>query len=604
MSLKIKILLGYGVAFALMGLVVLWAVLHLVSLGRATNAILRENYRSILAAENMVDTLERQDSGILLILLGNRDEGSQLFQRNAGEFRRWLAQAKGNITIEGEREIVQGIETLFEAYQVKVQTLRQGAYKPSLDQYQDNLAPLFAEVRNLCIRLRQLNEATMYNASLQAEEVASRAIWSTIWVAGVALVAALVFSLILAERIVRPLRRFMEASRQISQGDYGGLVPVETRDELGHLAREFNLMTQQLYRYNAMNVEQIIAERNKSKAVLASIDDGLLVFNTQMQVLSVNPAARRLLHLQDELASPLPCEALLPDAELCERIRQTVVQGHPPAIPEEQRIFALADGAATHHFLYSITVIPGSLSAISGIVLTLKDVTRLREVERLKTEFVMAASHELRNPLTSLGMSIDLLMEQAASHLPPKQRDLLVAAQEEVNRMKALVAELLDLSRVESGMIELEFTAASLPELLRHVQEVFRNQLGLKQVDLTLDVKPDLPLVRLDVTQITWVLSNLVSNALRYVAKGGHIALQAHALGRLVKVSVKDDGPGIPQEYQSKIFQKFVQIQGREPGGTGLGLAICKGIVRAHGGSIWVESLPGQGSEFIFTLPL
>jgi NtrC-family two-component system sensor histidine kinase KinB len=114
----------------------------------------------------------------------------------------------------------------------------------------------------------------------------------------------------------------------------------------------------------------------------------------------------------------------------------------------------------------------------------------------------------------------------------------------------------------------------------------------------------DLSRIRVDANKITWVLTNLVSNALRYVRKGGHIQLMAHRIGPNVHLSVRDDGPGIPSEYQSKIFEKFVQMNGRDAGGTGLGLAICKEIVRAHGGAIWVESPSGQGSTFTFTLPV
>jgi NtrC-family two-component system sensor histidine kinase KinB len=126
----------------------------------------------------------------------------------------------------------------------------------------------------------------------------------------------------------------------------------------------------------------------------------------------------------------------------------------------------------------------------------------------------------------------------------------------------------------------------------------------MKQVKLTIGPAGDLPEVRADANKATWVLTNLVSNALRYVNQDGQIQMTAKKIGPHVHLSVRDNGPGIPAEYQSKIFQKFVQVKGRQPGGTGLGLAICKEIVRAHGGAIWVESSPGQGSTFTFTLPV
>ncbi|MCK9293968.1 MAG: cell wall metabolism sensor histidine kinase WalK [Desulfobulbaceae bacterium] len=607
MTLKKKILIGYGVAFALMGLVVAWAVSNLVSLGRASGAILSENYRSILAAENMVDALERQDSGILLLFLGEREKGASQFRENEAVFLEWLARARDNITIAGEGERIRSIEDDYATYRRHFSALTDlsDPARPALgpSAYQETVYPLFARVREACISLRQLNEDTMYAASLKAGTVASRAIWSTTLVAAAASLVALFFSLFLAERIVRPIRRFMEASRQISSGDYAVQVPVETGDELGSLAGEFNQMATQLGRYHEMNIEQIIAEKNKGEAILASIEDALVVFDTRLRVTGINPAARRMLDLTTPDTSSLQCADIIPDATVCDLIRNTVESGIHPALPDEQRIIVFPDGERRRHYLFSVTAIRGRDRNLSGIVLLLRDVTRLKEVEQLKSEFIMAASHELRTPLTSLGMSVDLLLEHAAPALPEKDRELLQAAHEEVHRMKALVSDLLDLSRIEAGRIEMEFAELEVPALFDHVQKIFKSQADMKGVALTAETAGDLPKVRADANKITWVLTNLISNALRYVNRDGHIKLLAHRIGPLVHLSVGDDGPGIPLAYQARIFQKFVQVKGREADGTGLGLAICKEIVRAHGGSIWVESSPGLGSTFTFTLP-
>ena len=608
MTLKKKILTGYGVAFVLMGLVVVWAVTNLVSLGKATEAILSENYRSIIAAENMVDALERQDSGILLIFLNETEKGISQFRENETIFLEWLARAKDNITIKGESELVLSIETRYATYRLNYLTLTDlhDGNRSVLHtaNYRQVFFPLFSKVREVCIELRNLNEETMYTASIQAGHVAKRAIWSTIIVAASALTAALIFSLFLAERIVRPIRRFMEASRKISMGDYSVQVPVETGDELGRMAEEFNRMATQLNRYNEINIEQIISEKNKGEAILSSIDDGLVVFDTQLKATGINPAARRLLNLGMAESSTLSCADIFHDTKVCGFIGKAVDTGTPFSVPDEQRIITFTQGDQIRHYLFSVTAIRKTDHNLSGIVLLLRDVTRLKEVERLKSEFITAASHELRTPLTSLGMSVDLLMEHAAPGLPEKDRELLQAAQEEVHRMKALVSDLLDLSKIETGRIDLEFDNVPVSTLFDHVKAVFKSQAEINGVELTLEENGDLPVVRADANKITWVLSNLTSNALRYVGKGGHIDLKAQSVGSQAHLSVRDDGPGIPAEYQSKIFQKFVQVKGQEARGTGLGLAICKEIVRAHGGTIWVESSPGEGSTFTFTLPM
>ncbi|MCF8026303.1 MAG: HAMP domain-containing protein [Desulfobacteraceae bacterium] len=612
MTLKKKILVGYGVAFTLLALVVAWSVAHLVSLGKATDAILNENYRSILAAENMVDALERQDSGILLMFLGDTEKGAAQFRKNEAVFIKWLARAKDNITIDGEATLLSDIEGNYEEYRKRFFTLagkssqieRQASSKSLSVEYAQTIQPLFSKVRNDCIGLRNLNEETMYAASVNAGQVAQRAIWSTVMVASAALIVAFVFSLFLAERIARPIRRFMEASRKISSGDYGVRVPVETNDELGHLAREFNEMAARLGQYNEMNIDQVLSEKNKGEAILSSIEDGLIVFDTSLFVTSINPPARHMLGLGFGEAAPMQCADILPEPHICNLIQQTVETGRQPDIPDEQRVLPISEGEDSRHYLFTITPIRGRDHSLSGIVMLLKDVTRLKEVERVKNEFVMAASHELRTPLTSLGMSIDLLMEHAVPSLAEKHLELLQAASEEVHRMKALVNDLLDLSKIEAGKIEMEFESVSVASLFKHVHAVFKSQAEMEAIELTSELAPDLPKIHADANKITWVLSNLVSNALRHTERGGHIHLMASRFGQHVHLSVADDGPGIAPEYQSKIFEKFVQVKERENSGTGLGLAICKEIVRAHGGTIWVESAVGQGSTFTFTLPV
>ncbi|MBN1931510.1 MAG: HAMP domain-containing protein [Desulfobacterales bacterium] len=608
MTLKKKIFIGYGVAFILMGLVVAWAVTNLIALGKASEAILSENYRSILAAENMVDALERQDSAILLIYLGDVNKGTDQFRENEAVFLEWLARAKDNITIQGEAKLVQAIESDYAAYRRQFFTwidFHDIARRPSpYSSYQESIYPLFAKVRDVCIGLRCLNEETMYTASVKAANVAKHAIWSTSLVAAAALIVALIFSLFLAERIVGPIRRFMEASRKISSGDYAVQVPVETEDELGCLASEFNQMATQLLRYHEMNIEQIISEKNKGEAILSSIEDGLVVFDTQLKITGINPAARQMLGLASAETSSLLCTEIIPDPAVCDLIKNTIETGASPKLPEEQRIIVLSEDERQRHYLFSVTAIRGRDHNLSGIVLLLRDITRLKEVEKLKSEFVMAASHELRTPLTSLGMSVDLLLEHAAQALPEKDRGLLQAAHEGVHRINALVNDLLDLSKIEAGRIEMEFEKVEVSNLFDHVRIIFKSQLDMKETTLTYKVDDNLPKVRADANKITWVLTNLISNALRYVQKGGHIILAAERIGPHIHLSVHDDGLGIPQEYQTRIFHKFVQVKGQEAGGTGLGLAICKEIVRAHGGTIWVESSPGKGSTFIFTLPI
>jgi NtrC-family two-component system sensor histidine kinase KinB len=610
MHLKTKILIGFGFAFSLMGVVATWAIINLWSLGKTTDEILRDYYRSILAVEHMVDALGRLDSGVLLMLMGDMEKGTAQYQENDVLFWRWLGRSRDSIAVEGEREAIHTIEAVYGQYNSKIKELYDFEGKEwvslplSLKTYKESILPVFSKVKDTCLELRTMNEKTMYSASEKARQDARYAIWSTIVVASIASVIALFFSLVFAEKLGLPLRRFVEAAKKISTGEFSIQLSVETKDELGELAVEFNRMTAELRRYHVMNVDRIVAEKIKGEAILASIEDGLVVFDTDSKVTGINPAGCKMLNVEFNEQGDLYCEQILPMGCICEIVEETLRTGIQPDIPDDRRVFTLENEDGARHYLFTATAIGRRDNNLSGVVLLFKDITQLREVERLKSEFVMAASHELRTPLTSLGMGIDLLIEHAVQFLPEREKELLYAAYDEVHRMKDMVHDLLDLSKIETGRIDLEFEKTPVATLFEHVRDIFKGQVSMKHINLTIDDTEFMPLVRADTNKIVWVLSNLISNALRYVEEGGHIRLSATKQGADVNIAVHDDGAGIPQEWQTKIFQKFVRVNKQEGGRTGLGLAICKEIIRAHGGTIWVESNVGRGSTFTFTLPV
>ncbi len=279
--------------------------------------------------------------------------------------------------------------------------------------------------------------------------------------------------------------------------------------------------------------------------------------------------------------------------------------GQSPQLAEAASTLAVVHGDQTAYYRFAITPVKTEQGQMLGVVLLLQDVTKLTELDRLKSEFVMTASHELRTPLTSIAMSIDLLMEGASPKLTGTEQELLRAAQEDVQRLRKLVNNLLDLSKIEAGRVELEFEPVDVSLLTGHAMATLAGQAEEKGIELSQHLPDQLAQIKADPNKITWVLTNLIANALRYTGPGGHICVSAEQIGDFVYLSVSDDGAGIPFEYQSKIFDKFVQVKNDQAvGGSGLGLAICKEIVKAHGGAIWVESIPEQGSTFTFTIPV
>jgi NtrC-family two-component system sensor histidine kinase KinB len=607
-TLRKKIFIGYGITLVLMVLVLVWAFFNLWSLGQASDAILKENYKSILAAENMVYAIERQDSALLLMFLGYQEQGWNQFRENESVFFQWLGRAKDNITVEGEDKVVNMIETEYSKYLDHVSELRPisvaGPRKTGAF-YHETILPSFLSVRDTCIRLREINQENMFKISDRAHFIAKRAIWSMAIIGMVAIAIGLGFSLVLSNLLVKPVREMVDATQKIAEGNYEIEISTRSEDELGRLTDEFNSMAKKLKGFHDLNIEQIIAEKGKSEAIIRSIDDGIILVDAEFKVTGMNPMARRILDLPPDSPQNRHFLEVLESEQLFNYIKESMESGKPPSIEEKQNLFTVEKEGTRRHYQFSITPVRGKKGVLIGVVLLLRDVTRLAELDRLKSEFVMTASHELRTPLTSIGMSIDLLLEGATKKLNEKEQQLLSAAHEEVQRLKAFVSNLLDLSKIEAGKMEMELSSISIRVLFEKAATVFNAQKEEKAVDLSFSVPEELPNVRGDDNKITWVLTNLISNALRYTPSGGHINLSAESFGSSVQISVSDDGPGIPYEYQSKIFDKFVQVKSdKAVGGSGLGLAICKEIVRAHGGTIWVDSVPGSGSRFTFTLPI
>lgn len=606
--LRTRVLRGFGLALALVLLVLVGAVLNLVVLGRAGNAILRENYRSILAAGSMIEALERQDSATLLLMLGHEAEALQQFRENEGQFFQWLARAKDNITVEGEGGVVQAIEDGYSDYLLNFATL-QGLCATDMSRaglfYQQTVLPSFTRVRDAGIRLREINEQVMLGASRRAESIARTAIASTVGIGLVAILVGIGFSLLLTRRLVRPIRELMVVTEALAKGDYAARVPQGDTDEFVRLGAGFNAMAGKLGEYHRLNVERIVAETRKSEAVLRSIDDGIVAVDAALVITDMNPTAVRMLGVDPARSEGRHFLEVIRNQSLFEFVKAAVESGTAPSVDGGSNILTVGEGEGARYYMFAVTPVVSRDGARLGVVVVLRDVTRLREMDRLKSEFLMTASHELRTPLQSLGMSIDLLEETASDRLTEREKQLLGAAHEEVQRLRSLVTDLLDLSKIEAGKVQMDLAPTPARLLVDKALSVFRAQAETQKVTLSSAVPDGLPDALADANKITWVLTNLIANALRYVSAGGHIRVSAEQAGGWVHFSVADDGEGIPEEYLSRIFDKFVQVEGeRATGGTGLGLAICREIVRAHRGTIWAQSAPAKGSVFTFALPV
>lgn len=605
MRLRIKILGGYCLILILLMIVWAVAVASLYHLGRAGEAILQENQLSVQAAENMINHLERQDSAALLFLLGDRQNSLAQLRDNQVGFVQWLGRARDNLTEPDEDQVIGAIDRGYRDFMTHFQTLVAADFavgEQGLIHYRQQLYPAFIQVREACLSLREMNQRAMEKASRHAHQLSVRTIWSMTLVGLVSGAVGLFLSIILSGILLRPLAAMTRVTEQLADGQYDVLLDVSSGDELGLLASQIVTMSHKLKAFHELNVGRLIAEKRRGEAILRSIGDALIVVDEESRITALNPAAGRLLDVGLSESQGHSVSELLPQAKLVEIIHQTAESGEPPNLPLEDTEIVFDRGDLRQYFRFSVTPVrsEGGKQLLGAVVL-LQDITRLKELERRKSEFVLAASHELKTPLTGLAMSISLLQE-LDDPMSEKARELLTVAQEETARLRGLVSELLDLSRLESGQVEMEITSVDVAYLFEKTLAAFRAQAEAQDIDLTAQIKPGTPDVFADPTKIAWVVSNLISNALRYTPPGGHIRVIANGTSERVYLSVKDDGAGIPAAYRSRIFDKFVQVKGDGKAGSGLGLAICKEIVKAHGGSLWVESSVGQGSTFTFVL--
>ena len=612
MKLKTKILASYGVGLTLIVLVGLWGLVNLWRLGRAGDAILRENYRSIRAAEGMLDALERQDSATLLLLLEDEQEGTRLFQDNEIEFLQWLARAKDNVTIDGEAELLEALETRYRDYLLDVTQL-QGQLNdaaPPFGFYQAEVQPEFQAVRQASVDLRNLNQQTMEAASESAQRTSQRAIASMVAAGSSAAALGLALSLVLAKALTRPVEQMAQATEQLTHGDYDVKLDVTSRDELGQLAQNFTVMSRKLKAFHELNVGKLVAEKRRSEAIIDSLTDGLVLVDGDFHILAINPTAARLFKTTPGAAVGQHCLEVMDNRKLYGQIQAIATEATTPDDVEEPDCDNLltVEGDPPQYYRYDITPVKTERGKLLGVVVLLQNITTLKEMDQLKSQFVATASHELRTPLTGMAMSINLLMESAQQKLSESEQELLSVAQEDIERLQGLVNDLLDLSKIESGRIEMERIPTEPVWLAEKVASMLSVQAQDADLDLRVQVSPELPPVLADPNKIVWVLTNLVANALRYADTTISISAEVRGnkpQGRQMQWAVTDDGPGIDVAHQAKIFDKFVQVEtAQDAGGSGLGLAICKEVVRAHGGNIWLESTPGEGCTFLFTLPV
>jgi signal transduction histidine kinase/HAMP domain-containing protein len=600
LGIRQKLSLGFGGLLALIVIIGLESVSLLSELGGSIDVILRENYRSVIASQEMKEALERMDSGILFTLLGYQKEGLDLITENKTVFLKAMKSELENITIPGEQEKAIHIQSLFNQYEETIESVTQSElpHKVRMEAYFQKVLPLFQSIKTTADEILNMNQQNMSDANQEArvKSQAARQRMSILLVVGVLL--AVLFMLLTEKWILRPLAGLTLSAQEIKSGNLDLYILSRSRDEIGTLAQAFNEMAAGLRESRRVDRANWSHMKRSTELAFKVLPEAVAIVDKEGVIQIVSDTA-------SEVFGMLPMEKINNPIfrGMVELFNEAISTGRPAELNKEQYLIQRFVNGKEFYFRPKVVPVLDNYRHPTGVIILLTDVTLEREQNEIKRGVVSTVSHQLKTPLTSIRMSLHLLLEEKLGPLSEKQLELLIAAREESDRLHTILERLLNISRIESGKTNMELKSVRPHELVFESIEPFRSAAVDRGLTLEIQLPNDLPEVSADPVMVSQVFANLVSNALKYTGPGGLIRAIAQTTDDFVQFSVSDTGRGIPAQYLEKILQHFFRVPGQTTeSGLGLGLSIVQEIVEAHGGTISVESVESEGSVFTFTL--
>jgi NtrC-family two-component system sensor histidine kinase KinB len=589
-SLQRRIRNGTLLMLALVVLLGLYTLPRVYALGGAIRATLYRNYVSIEAAQNMHTALNT------LQVAEHDGKAKDVLPAARHNFLQWNDVENHDFTEVGEPELAADILKRGNQLFADVAAAPPGTYH-DLE---------FAELNGKLDDLIAMNKAAMFRADSRSVRLGKHLAYEFAGGLVLVLLVGAAVSWGLGWRLSKPLTELTERLRGISQRKSQVRLGPQPLAELEAVAREFNQMAERLEQYDKLNVERLVYEKSKTEAIIESLEDGVVLIDSDGIVAHINEIASLILgvDLQDALGSPFddlssnhPHYLRVRDAlRTLQRAGTAGTNGHRTEIDLHVR-------GRDHSYVLKPVPLHHTVGKSLGTLLILQDVTYIRDQDRARTNLVATLSHELRTPLTSLALSAELLSREDVD-TNAKSGELLQVILEECSRMRQLTDNLLNLARGEIPAIAVQQKRLDLARLAADVTRRFAIQAREKHVALEEHIGA-VPEIIGDAVKLSWVISNLLGNALRYTPAGGTITVAARGTEQATRLEVTDSGPGIPADMKDYIFERFVQYgsDGFEKGSAGLGLSIVKEIVEAHGGRIFVESANSHGARFIVEIP-
>lgn len=569
MKIKTKISVAMISLFGAILCVILLSIFYLKQLSGDAENILKDNYESLEYSKRIIegcDSLAVDTTAALAVIEMN------------------IRLQEENVTESGERELTDGLRRQFELSRASVFSNAR-----------------VVELRRSCLAIQNLNMKAIVEKNEITARTSKNATTYLIIIGTIVALVAFTFVVNFPGYIANPISILSDSIKSIANKNYEERLHFDRKDEFGELAEAFNLMAEKLDEYEHSNLAKILFEKKRIETIINRMPDPVIGLDEDRKIVFANDQALSLLNMNHiEVVG-----RYAPDVAVENDLLRSLIKPSDPAQSGTALVKIAISGKENYFSKENIIITykpTGERASLAlGKVIILKNVTPYKELDLAKTNFIATISHELKTPIASLQMGVKLLHDSRVGSLNEEQSTIVRTLADETARLTKLTQELLDLAQVETGNIKLNLKKIDPTDIVQLAQEAVKFHAGRKKVSIEVQCDEQLPEIKADLDKTTWVLVNLLTNAIRYSPENETVILTCNRRGDAVRFSVADHGPGIEGKYLTRLFEKFFQVPG-SPSGTGLGLAISKEFIEAQGGDIHVESEPGRGSIFSFEL--
>lgn len=608
-SLKTKLRFGLGFIFLFMIIIGFMGSYYIKRLAYESETIMKDNYKSVQNAKHLIQSLEKIEQIQTDIIFKNIDIDSisKIYNDEQENFEKFILAAESNITETNEEELITELKNNYDTLQ-KFFLNSLVKDKINIEQYILHLSPKFRNVNDIIYRISEINMEAIVRKTTHTKNTADSVFIYMIIISSICIFITLWFILSFPRYIVNPLRRIIKSIKEISNKNYEERLDFKSNDEFNDLTLEFNLMAKKLDEYEHSNYANILFEKKRIEGIINNIHDAIIGLNEDKVILFANNTAYQLLKLsENELIGRIVTDVASTNKLMYELIEDLYIESSEE-IDLKNLIKINNNDKEIYYNKEIIEILSQETDADKqksiGYLIILKNFTKYHELDEAKTNFIATISHELKTPISTIRMCSRLLEDSRIGNMNDEQLNLIKNIKDDTERLIKITDELLDLSQIETGHIKLNFHPESPLKIINYAIETLKIQAEQKNIRIETEFENNIPLIYTDIEKTTWVLINLIGNAIRYSEPDSKVIVKSESKKKFVIFHVIDNGKGIPKKYKDKIFEKFFKIPDTPNSGSGLGLAICKEFIMKQKGEIWEESIEGHGSTFSFTIPI